>query len=89
MILHPLNLEPAPASPALVVAVYGPRRRVVHEIAPEFSDFLRQHISLCFVTRIVAVRRLKKMVIVGNHYCMRRTTLGGEDQARLPDPASY
>ncbi len=48
VILHPLNLEPAPASPALVVAVYRPRRRVVHKIAPEFSDSLRQHISLCF-----------------------------------------
>jgi hypothetical protein len=89
VILHPLNLEPAPASPALVVAVYGPRGRVVHEIAPEFSDFLRQHISLCFVTRRVAVRRLKE-----NGHC-RRSLLqapyhaGSRRSGQPLDPASY
>src|SRR6266850_6184943 len=59
--LHPRNLELAPAGPALVVAVYRPRRRVVHEIAPKFSQPLHQHVSPHLSKRKSGVKRIKKI----------------------------
>src|SRR5437660_8838929 len=63
--LHPRNLELSPAGPALVVAVYWPCRRVVHEVAPKFSQPLHQHVSPHLRKRKSGVKRIKKITEPG------------------------
>jgi len=60
LILHPRNLEPAAAGPAIIVAVYRPGGRVVHNVAPKFSQPLHQHVSSHMKERVTAKSKVLK-----------------------------